>query len=338
MIESMLVADHGLAAAGVITRAQALGIKCVGIRLTQAAPGEPLTDASRLADDVVLLADLAELHDPVAVVRAAGSALVEAIHPGRGPLRSSGVLIEQARAAGLLPLVTREPGDAGEIGRRLRAATIPADIPADLAGDRTRADRRTDISYFVLATGPRIMILGSIEPGDVVVTPAGAATMRELDLVRAVAHVLDATGLYTVTIATVSIATVSIATASIGAGTDVGPGGTGRAVVGLDWGWPEHAAVWELGTGLDLLELQIAAETGSLTGAEPVANGVAVAGSGVDLVDDVRPLVHAVEPGLRLDTVPLAERGHGALVRASARGADRAAAEAILARYRDRLR
>lgn len=316
MIESILVADHGLAAAGVISRAQALGIKCVGIRLTH-PPTTDLADASRLADDVVLLADLPELHDPVAVVRAAESASVEAVHPGRGPLRSSSILIEQARAAGLLPLATGVPGDAGEVARRLQDAAIPADLDRGPArvGD-PGAGPAHPVSGFVLATGPRITILGSVERGGVVICPAGAVTERELGRVRAAAAVLDAVGLYTV---------------------EIGPAAD-APVIGLDWGWPEDTAVWELVTGLNLLELQIAAETGSSIESEPVTDGVAVAGPGVDLVDDIRPLLHSVEPGLRLDTVPLAERGHGALVRASAWGADRAAAEAVLARYRDRLR
>src|SRR5436190_4824144 len=99
MIESLLVVDDGLGATRVISTSQRLGIKAVLLttsdRATRSSP----------ADDLVLLS-AAELADPAAVVAAATTAEVDAVHPAMGPLRADRKLAERAAAAGLTWFVT----------------------------------------------------------------------------------------------------------------------------------------------------------------------------------------------------------------------------------------
>lgn len=112
MIESLLIADVGVVASRVVVGCRRLGVKSVAVRLSHLpddaldGQGPPVGASDRFADDVVLLADLSELHDGKAIVGAAEAAGVSAVHPGRGPLQTSVSWADDVRAASLIPVVS----------------------------------------------------------------------------------------------------------------------------------------------------------------------------------------------------------------------------------------
>ena len=304
MLESVLVADRGLGAARVLATCRRLGIKSVLVGLSEEPDGFP-TDAAPAADDQVLLADMDELADPVAVVRAALATGVQAIHPGYGSLRGDARLTQAAAEAGVIAVVTTGVGPAEQLSHQL-AQSVP---PVRWVGADTRPNRWV----YVLGAPTGAVVLGSVETsgGNVV---AGAPDGREAAdhrLAHAVAAVLGLSGL-----------------AAVG----IGSAGVVDVVAGL----PETHAAWELVTDVDLVEQQLLAATGKTklgTRSDLPVSGVAVGRTGPDVVDDLRTFDDLLEAGLRLDAVARAGSAHGALVRASAWGADRAEAERLLASF-----
>ena len=304
MLESLLVADHGLGAARVLLTCRRLGIKSVlaGLSLPDAVP----TDATHLADDVVLLTDVTELGDPVAVVRAAQAAGVQAIHPGYGPLRADPRLVDEAAKAGMVGVVTTGVHSP----QRTAAALTAHDVPM------TPGDTPLRWVYVFGAQG-RIVVLGSaavdsrglLVAGNDDDAPARSTAHR---LAHAAAAVLALDG----------VAAVA-----------VGPDGVVDVVAGL----PESHAAWELVTDLDLVELQL--DPPGVAELDVTTGGVAVGRPGAEIVadagalDDLRAAADADGGGIRFDAVALAGSPHGALVRASAWAEDEAAARAFLARF-----
>ena len=337
----MLVADHGAFAAGIIGRGQALGIKCVAVGLTRPAttPNDPdaggddpdggdvrghvdtgddadvdtEVDLTRLADDAVLLSDLDELHDPVAVARAAEAADVQAVHPGLGPLRTSRALAQYLRAVDIVPVVSLG-SDPAEWVAHLRRAGLTAEPhdTDDLHGVDT-------VSFHVLVSESGLRVLGSVGwDGDIAMAPAAAANARDEALAVSAAAVVGQSGLFTVSVRR-------------------------SVVVGVDAGLPRLYPLTELVTGTDLLALQIAAAQAPAAEGETAPNEETVGGCAVHtrahFVQDVRAVSRdADRSGLRLEIAPLAGRGHRGVVRAFAWGADRETAETILARYDERWR
>lgn len=111
-----MVADVGVIAARVIEGCRRLGIKSTAVGLTQVSAnavdsrGQPVGAAHRSADDVVLLADLAELYDGALVAGAAAAAHVSGVHPGRGPLRTSTVWARHLHDLHLVPVISSGSG------------------------------------------------------------------------------------------------------------------------------------------------------------------------------------------------------------------------------------
>ena len=138
MIESLLVADVGVIATRIIADCRRLGVKSIGVRLSKVAVdavdgrGQPVGAPERLADDVVLLADLAELHDGRRVLGAAVAAGVSGIHPGRGPLRADTTWAAAVRAQHLLPVVSS--GAAPSRPAALPEGTVEVTFVADATG------------------------------------------------------------------------------------------------------------------------------------------------------------------------------------------------------------
>lgn len=309
MLESVLVADGGLGAARVLSTCRRLGIKSVLVRLSEETD-RIVTDAAPAADDLVLLASANELADPVAVVRAAAAAGVQAIHPGYGPLRGDARLVQAATDAGLIAVVTTGVGPAGQIAHLL-AQSIP---PVPQSGANAPVTRWV----YVLGAPSGAVVLGSVQAseGHVVAGALDGAEAADHRLAHAVAAVIGVEGL-----------------AAVG----VGPDGVVSVVAGL----PEAHAAWELVTDVDLVELQLLAAIGRspLTARSDLPlSGVAIGLTGVDVVDDLRTLDGLAAYGLRLDTVALSGSAHGALVRVSAWGPDLAEAERVLADYVNRPR
>ncbi len=308
MLESLLVADHGLGAARVLVTCRRLGIKSVLAGLsTEDAAG---TDASHLADDEVLLADAAELSDPTAVVRAAQAAGVQAVHPGYGPLSGSAELAAEAAKAGISAIVTTGVGSPGRIAEALAAENVPM-LPS------ARASRWV----YVFGTHGRVVVLGStrVEADGLLIAGADDGTDARSTahrLAHAAAAVLGIDG----------VATVAVAL-------DGAVGGVVDVVPGL----PQSHAVWELVTDLDLVELQLYPT--SVTELDVTTGGVAIGRLDAARIEDARGLdelaaaADAGGGGLRFDAVALAGSAHGALVRASAWAEDETAARAFLARY-----
>ena len=257
------------------------------------------TDAAPAADDLVLLATADELADPVAVVRAAAAAGVQAIHPGYGPLRGDARLARAASDAGLVAIVTTGVATAEENARTL-SQSVSA-LP--WASDGSPATRWV----YVLGAPTGVIVLGSVAAsGDRVIASAPDSTESAAHrLGHAVAAVLGLNGLATV---------------------GVGSSGVVDVVAGL----PETHAAWELVTDVDLVELQLLAATGKSTltaQSELPRSGVAIGRVRADVVEDIRTLDRVTGSGLRLDAVALAGSAHGALVRLSAWGRDLAEAE-----------
>ena len=224
----------------------------------------PATDATHLADDVVLLADAAELGDPDAVIRAAQAAGVQAVHPGYGPLRAEPQLARLAAAAGLRAAVTTGVVAPGEIATALAGENVPM---SSAAIDRWvyvigRAGR-LDVLGSAWVASDGALIGGEPEPSsDSAAGPADPADPagpgRPLDgpngdhrLAHAAAVVLGLDG----------VAAVGLASDGV---VEVAPGLA-----------PSHAA-WELVTGFDLVEIQLGLDTDDV---DLTTGGVAV-GSG----------------------------------------------------------
>ena len=317
MLESLLVADHGLGAARVLLTCRRLGIKSVlaGLSTGDAAG----TDAGHLADDQVLLADDTELSDPTAVVRAAQAAGVQAIHPGYGPLRGSPELGEAAAKAGIRAVVTTGVDNPDRMATALAGENVPV-LPAGSPAARW---------VYVFGSQGRIVVLGSAR-----VDADGLLVAGEDD--EHVHHSSDrstAHRLAHAAAAVLGIDGVAAVAVALGGATGGSPGGVVDVVAGL----PESHAVWELVTDLDLVELQLDPTAGAEL--DVTTGGIAIGRLDVVRIDDARALedlsaaADADGGGLRFDAVALSDSAHGALVRASAWAEDETAARAFLARY-----
>lgn len=184
MIESLLVADVGVIAARVIEGCRRLGIKSTAVGLTQISAnavdsrGQPVGAAHRSADDVVLLADLAELYDGALVAGAAAAAGVSGVHPGRGPLRTDTVWAKHLRELHLVPVISSGSG----FGR-----------------PKTFAPGTVEITYLADATGS--VELGTVEREQGVLrSPARSDCERARQLARAVVAEHELRGLVTVAV------------------------------------------------------------------------------------------------------------------------------------------
>lgn len=185
MIESLLIADVGVIAARVIEGCRRLGVKSTAVRLTQISAdaldsrGQPVGAADRLADDVVLLADLAELYDGALVAGAAAAAGVSGVHPGRGSLRTSAAWADRVRDLHLTALVSSGTG----FGR-----------------PRFFATGTVEITYLADATG--CVELGTVEREQGVLrSPARSDCDRARQLARAVVAENELRGVVTVAVA-----------------------------------------------------------------------------------------------------------------------------------------
>lgn len=331
MLESLLVADHGLGAARVLLTCRRLGIKSVLAGLsTEDAAG---TDASHLADDEVLLADATELSDPVAVVRAAQAAGVQAIHPGYGPLRGSAELANEATKAGMFAVLTTGIGPREQVAAALAAEKVPV----------VTAGTRPSRLVYVFGTEGRIVVLGSAridvdgrfifgeddadDPASGVNGSSQQGSGQQGSGDRSTAHRL----------AHAAAAVLGVdGVAAIALALDGSVGGVVDVVAGL----PESHAGWELVTDLDLVELQL--DPTAVAELDVTTGGVAVGRLDAVRLDDARGLgdlaaaADADGGGLRFDAVALVGSAHGALVRASAWAEDETAARAYLTRFDDR--
>ncbi len=108
VLQVVLVADRGPAAARLLEAYAELGVKAVGLGCAD----DPDAAHVRAADEVVLLRDAAGYADVDQVVEAARRSRAQAVHPGSGPLaaRSARALLEEA---GLVVLAPHPPYDAG---------------------------------------------------------------------------------------------------------------------------------------------------------------------------------------------------------------------------------
>jgi acetyl/propionyl-CoA carboxylase alpha subunit len=245
MIESVLVVDDGLGATRVISTSQRLGIKAVLLttsdRATRSSP----------ADDLVLLS-AAELIDAAAVVAAAATAEVDAVHPAMGPLRADRGLAERAADAGLTSFVTVGTLSGPDLAVQLAAEGVgysPAAAPTCTVLVFGTADGAMVLGD-LLTDGPRAEAPAPLHDAD------RAAAHRTA---RAVAAVLGLTGLAAVDVAD-------------------------RAVVGVSGGLcPEYAA-WEAVADADLVQIQLRVGQGEPPladlgiGETPIPSGVAVSG------------------------------------------------------------
>jgi Biotin carboxylase, N-terminal domain len=256
MIESVLVVDDGVGATRVISTSQRLGIKAVLLTTSDRAT------LSFSADDLVLLS-AAELTDAVAVVAAAASAEVDAVHPAMGPLRADRSLAERAADAGLSSLVT--------LGM-LSGADMAVQLAAEGIGFRPTAASTCTVLVFGTADGAMVL-------GDLVTDGPCAEAPAPLDerardaahrTARAAVAVLGITGLAAVDVA-------------------------GRDVVGVSGGLSPEYAAWEAVADADLVEVQLRVAQGEPPlpdlgiGETPVPSGVAVSGEvavDTELTDD----------------------------------------------------
>jgi hypothetical protein len=245
MIESVLVVEDGLGATRVVGTSQRLGIKAVLLTTSDRAAH------SSFADDLVLLS-AAELTDAAAVVAAAASAEVDAVHPAMGPLRADRGLAERAAGAGLSSFVT--------VGT-LASATVAVQLAAEGVGFRPAATSTCTVLVFGTADGP--VVLGDLitdgpcaeSPAPVGDGPRDAAHRTA----RAAVAVLGITGLAAVDVAD-------------------------RDVVGVSGGLSPGYAAWEAVADADLVEIQLRVSqggsplTGLGAGDPPIPTGVAVSG------------------------------------------------------------
>jgi acetyl/propionyl-CoA carboxylase alpha subunit len=243
MIESVLVVDDGLGATRVINTTQRLGIKAVLLttsdRATRSSP----------ADDLVLLS-AAELADPAAVVAAATTAEVDAVHPAMGPLRADRKLAERATDAGLTSFVT--------VGT-LSGPDVAVQLAAERVGFSLAATAACTVLVFGAADG--VMVLGDLLiDGRCAEAPAPldeAARDAAYRTARAAVAVLGISGLAAVDVAD-------------------------RAVVGVSGGLRPEYAAWEAVADIDLVEVQLRVAQGEPPLAEvgigetPIPSGAAV--------------------------------------------------------------
>jgi hypothetical protein len=256
MIESVLVVEDGLGATRVISTSQRLGIKAVLLTTSDRAT------LSSFADDLVLLS-AAELTDAAAVVAAAASAEVDAVHPAMGPLRADRSLAERAAGAGLSSFVT--------VGT-LTGANVAVQLAAEGVGFRPSATPTCTVLVFGTADGA--MVLGDLitdgpraeSPAPLGVGPREAAHRTA----RAAVAVLGITGL----------AAVDVADSD---------------VVGVSGGLSPEYAAWEAVADADLVEIQLRVSQGEPPlaglgiGETPIPSGVAVSGEvavDTELTDD----------------------------------------------------
>jgi acetyl/propionyl-CoA carboxylase alpha subunit len=260
VIESVLVVDDGLGASRVVRTSQRLGIKAVLLttsdRATRSSP----------ADDLVLLS-AAELADPRAVVAAAASAEVDAVHPAMGPLRADFRLAERAADAGLISFVT---------GGTLHGPDVAVQLAAEGVGFRPAA--ASTCTVLVFGTTDGAIVLGDLfTDGRRAEAPAPldeAARDAAHRTARAAAAVLGIAGLAAVDVAD-------------------------RDVVGVSGGLRPDYAAWEAVADADLVEIQLRVGQGELPlaglglGETPMPSGVAVSGQvavDTELAED--PEVH----------------------------------------------
>lgn len=185
MIESLLIADVGVVAARVVEGCRRLGVKSVAVRLSQLPSdgvdghGQPVGAADRLADDVVLLADLNELRDGSSVLGAAEAAGVSGVHPGRGPLRTSMSWADDLRAAHLVPVVS---------------SGVDFDRP------QTYPEATVEVTFVVDDTG--CVEVGTVgRAAGVLRSPAAGDCQRACQLARAAVAQHDLRGLVSVAVA-----------------------------------------------------------------------------------------------------------------------------------------
>jgi acetyl/propionyl-CoA carboxylase alpha subunit len=246
LIESVLVVDDGLGATRVISTSQRLGIKAVLLTTSDRAT------RSSSADDLVLLS-APELADPAAVVAAAASAEVDAVHPAMGPLRADRMLAERAADAGLTSFVTVGTLSGPDVAVRLAAEGVGFS-PAAAASTCT---------VLVFGTADGAMVLGDLfVDGPCAEAPAPldeAARDAAHRTARAAVAVLGIAGLAAVDVAD-------------------------RAVVGVSGGLRPEYAAWEAAADADLVEVQLRAGQGEPPlahlgiGETPIPSGVAVSG------------------------------------------------------------
>lgn len=184
MLESLLIADVGVGASRVVEGCRRLGVKSVAVRLSHPpddgldGQGQPVGASDRFADDVVLLADLSELRDAGAVLRAAEAAGVSGVHPGRGSLRTSVAWADDVRAASLVPVVSSGSGFG-------RPGTYPAGT--------------VEVTFVVDDTG--CVELGTVErAAGVLRSPAVGDQRRAGQLARAAVAEHDVRGLVSVAV------------------------------------------------------------------------------------------------------------------------------------------
>ena len=243
MIESVLVVEDGLGATRVISTSQRLGIKAVLLTTSDRAT------LSSFADDLVLLS-AAELTDAAAVVAAATTAEVDAVHPAMGPLRADRSLAERAAGAGLRSFVT--------VGT-LSGADVAVQLTAEGVGFRPAATPTCTVLVFGTADGA--MVLGDlITDGPRAEAPAPLAEGHRdaaHRTARAAVAVLGITGLAAVYVAD-------------------------RDVVGVSGGLSPEYAAWEAVADADLVEVQLRVSQGEPPvaglgiGETPIPSGVAV--------------------------------------------------------------
>ena len=245
MIESVLVVDDGLGATRVISTCQRLGIKAVLLTTSDRAT------QSSSADDLVLLSAV-ELADAAAVIGAAASAEVDAVHPAMGPLRADRDLAQRAGDAGLASCVTVGTLSGPDVAGLLAAEGVGFNPAA--AGTCT---------VLVFGTADGAMVLGDLDTnGPYAQAPApldGVARDAAHRTARAAVAVLGITGL---------------------AAIDV----VGRDVVGVSGGLRPEYAAWEAVADADLVEVQLRVSQGEVPldglgiGETPTPSGVAVNG------------------------------------------------------------
>jgi len=122
-IRTLLVANRGEIALRVFRTCARLGIATVAV----AAEDDAASLHARSADRVVRIASYL---DPAEIVRAAGEAAADAVHPGYGFLAESAELAEAVEAAGLVwigppPSALRQGGDKLEAKEIARGAGVP---------------------------------------------------------------------------------------------------------------------------------------------------------------------------------------------------------------------
>lgn len=288
MIESVLAADGGLGALRVVRTCQRLGIKAVA--LTSAGQ---VNKQARKADDVVLLSE-EEWSSAAAVVAAAKAADVDAVHPGLGPLAGDAVFAAEAEAAELTAAVTTGTFGAGEIVAALAAESISFRAgPAEL-------------EVLVFGTDSGVVVLGDLGvDGGYHVAPARGLSAAEREAAHRTGHAVG------VVLSLRGLASIGIA---------------GGQVCGVRPGLAPGQSAWEMVSGVDLVELQLAALSDDLpaellAAGPPPVTGFALSGEA--------PATDAETPdGVRREVFAAGDEEH---VRITVHAADEAAARAIFA-------